>query len=141
MLAPATWEAAMRAMVLAMLVGLAWSTVAGAANCRKGIPCGNSCIAANRTCHLNRSAPPPATPKMQPRGSIAAPAAVAAPAAAVVQALPGAPAMWAASEADRIYFAPGCAAAQDLTPANKRFFPDEATAIAAGFRRSSVEGC
>jgi len=34
----------------------------GQRNCRKGLPCGNTCIAANRVCHVGTPATPPSTP-------------------------------------------------------------------------------
>jgi len=34
----------------------------GQKNCRKGIPCGNTCIAANKVCHVGTPANPPAAP-------------------------------------------------------------------------------
>lgn len=45
-------------------------------NCRKGIPCGNSCISPTKTCHINSAPPPAANPSTAP---VAAPAAVTPP--------------------------------------------------------------
>lgn len=41
--------------------------------------------------------------------------------------------LWPASESDRFYIAPDHPAAADLAPANRRYFPDESLAHAAGF--------
>ena len=47
-------------VTLAATLALACNSLA-AKNCRKGIPCGNSCIAANKVCHIG--APRTATPR------------------------------------------------------------------------------
>ena len=100
-------------------------------NCKKGKPCGNTCIAQNKTCRVG--APSAATPR---------PAAAPAPAA---QSLSGrsAPssAPWVASIADGVYFRRSCTPAQDLAPANRRYFATEQEAKDAGYRRSRSTGC
>ena len=53
------------ALTLAIASMISVVTPAIAANCKKGIPCGNSCISASKTCHKNGSsdlAPPRALP-------------------------------------------------------------------------------
>jgi hypothetical protein len=48
----------MRSIVIAAVAALAFATTASAApHCTKGVPCGDSCIAAGKVCHI---APPPA---------------------------------------------------------------------------------
>lgn len=44
---------ALRVLLLGLLVGLA--TEVTAKNCKKGKPCGNTCIAWNKTCHVGTS--------------------------------------------------------------------------------------
>lgn len=110
-----------RLIAAACLVAALSTEVLAAPNCKKGIPCGNTCIAANRTCRIE-SAPQPARPQ--------------APRAA-----PSGAALWIASEADRVYFAPGCPAAADISQENRRVFRDEQSAAAAGYRRSRMPGC
>lgn len=49
-------------ITLAAIAFSAWlSTAAAAPNCKKGIPCGNTCIAADRICHIKE------TPAQQPK--------------------------------------------------------------------------
>lgn len=148
------------AVWVGLVVGLAgWTSpttdAIAAPNCRKGIPCGNSCIAANRTCHRDSAPIPPArttpqvaptpaatpAPAVAPSAASAPPPVVPVPAPLPRQSPTGGITLWIASEADRIYFAPDCPAAADIAPANRRYFPDEETAEAAGFRRSSAPGC
>jgi hypothetical protein len=164
MAAPDREGIGMRAIVMlattfALAMGLE-APASAAPNCKKGKPCGNSCIAMNRTCHLDqapredeRSRRPPEAPttvqQLNPSGQPPAAPGVApatvAPAATPrpvpPSPAPGAAGLWMASEADRVYFAPGCPAAADIGPANRRYFPDEGAAQAAGFRRSSIPGC
>lgn len=39
--------------MIPILLLLFWTLVVEAKNCKKGIPCGNSCIAAWKTCHID----------------------------------------------------------------------------------------
>lgn len=141
----------------------AWAAMvsepAVAADCKKGIRCGNSCIAANRTCHID-------TPPVQPEKKTQAKPAVveqqipavqsnvepasaqssSTPAAAVpvppvAAELSSANTLWVASEPDRLYYLPGCTDAERVSALNRRFFPDELSAQRAGFRRSTAPGC
>lgn len=69
-----------RIALLAMLV-LCLTTAASsseAANCKKGIPCGNSCIAASKTCHKNAT-PSPVTPRTAPPATGDVPAQITCP--------------------------------------------------------------
>lgn len=93
--------------------------------CKKGKPCGNSCIAQSYTCHVGEPAETSPQPEAQP----------------LTTAAPAWDGDWVASLADSVYFKASCDAAQDLRPLNKRYFPTEAKAKAAGFRRSRVKGC
>jgi deoxyribonuclease I len=66
-------------MAVILTVCLALVTISGAAeaaNCKKGIPCGNSCISASKVCHI-----PPAG-----SGTAAAPKSGSAPASGDVPA-------------------------------------------------------
>ncbi len=51
-------------IAFAFLVGFAVAQETAAANCKKGIPCGNSCIAANKVCRIGSSS---ATSQPDPR--------------------------------------------------------------------------
>ncbi|TJY63274.1 SH3 domain-containing protein [Sinimarinibacterium sp. CAU 1509] len=47
-----------KALTVAVCIGSALlSSGAFAKNCKKGIPCGNTCIAANKTCHIGAGRP------------------------------------------------------------------------------------
>jgi hypothetical protein len=48
---------------------------------------------------------------------------------------------WVGSVADGVYFWGTCSAAQDLAPANRRYFASEAAAVAEGYRRSRTPQC
>jgi hypothetical protein len=106
-------------------------------NCKKGIPCGNSCIAANKTCRIGASGPSPSSSVASTSAAAAAP--VTAPAAPKPAAEPSPE--WVGSIADSVYFLASCAVAKDLARGNRRHFESEQEAQAAGFRRSSVAGC
>lgn len=150
------------AVWVGLAVGLAgWAIpatdAAAAPNCRKGIPCGNSCIAANRTCRKGSPSTAPAARPSQPKAtpSPASPRSTPPASSAAAQksaaATPGAPPgkqdskkgaeQWPASKADRVYFRAGCPASLDIAPTNRQVFASEQAAKAAGFRRSSAPGC
>lgn len=100
--------------------------------CTKGIPCGNSCIAAGKTC---RKAPapapsPPATPDARPAPSDSTPSGG-----------PVTSGPWVASRRGTTYYKAGCSGARDLAPANRIYFRTEADAQANGYRRSRQAGC
>lgn len=127
-------------------------------DCKKGKPCGNTCIPITSQCHIGsaipiyRSSTPPSSPPqpMQPlpaeesaksqghaQSGIASEPSIQLPASCG-----GDPTwQWVSSYADGIYFRAGCSAAQDLSPANRRYFPTEESAQAAGYRRSRTPGC
>lgn len=142
-------------IVVAMCLAVA-SPAWAAPRCKKGIPCGNTCISASRTCHIGREAPSTtkstdslSTPAVAPAESAASAAAAATAVAATAAAAPLAasalsssePDLWVGSIADTVYFRASCSAARDLAVANKRDFTSEAEAQQAGFRRSSTPGC
>jgi hypothetical protein len=120
-------------------------------NCRKGIPCGNTCISASKVCRIGsataRSAgeqptPPPARPSAAP-ASLAPTPQTPAPSRPEVESPTSTAAdyPWIGSFADGIYFRADCSAALDLAPTNRRYFASEAVAEGAGYRRSRVSGC
>src|SRR5438552_2947735 len=106
---------------LAVLVWLAFPSLAfGQKQCKKGIPCGRTCIAANKTCHVTSSAT-----------STTKPAADTATAASP----------WVASKIGKTYYKAGCAGANRLVAANRISFKSEADARLAGYHRSTQKGC
>jgi hypothetical protein len=142
----------MRLIIAAMVILILLSRSAGAQNCRKGIPCGHTCISASKVCHIGSSPAPvaqPAPPSSAPAISPPARSFVGAPASDTSRTTPapGEPATtageypWVGSFADGVYFQASCPLAQDLAPANRRFFRTHQDAEAAGFRRSRTPGC
>jgi len=130
----------MRTVILILIAvsGAMLSPYADAKNCKKGIPCGNTCIAANKVCRIGS---PSST--ADPSGRSVAPAQSAAQASAAGRARgqSSKSVPWVASLSDGVYFRGGCSAAIDLAPGNRRHFDTEAAAKSAGYRRSSVPGC
>jgi len=104
--------------LIALMAMLIPGILEGQKNCKKGKPCGNSCIAQDKVCHVG-------TPTSEP-STLSDPASTSD---------------WVWSIADRVYFKASCDAAKDLASDNRRSFSSEATAREAGFRRSRVEGC
>jgi len=96
-------------------------------NCRKGIPCGNTCIAANKVCHVGT----PSTPTTSP-------APASSDSAAVV---PKDGKAWVASSRGHTYYRRGCSTANRLSSANLIYFQTEEEAQRAGYNRSRSRGC
>lgn len=124
---PLTWGAAMGATHRALLTcaGLLLLLAAPATaqrNCKKGKPCGNTCIAVDKVCR------------------VAAPAPLATPAPSA-DPMPYRGGPFVGSIADQVYFLEGCSAAQDLAPTNRLKFLTAPDADRAGYRRSRVPGC
>src|SRR6185437_14450910 len=129
-----------------------------ARNCRKGIPCGGSCIAANKVCHIGT---PTATSTKSTAISITSQAS--SKSQAVGNANTSMPASttpagygtsvgsaqvsasgrqrWIGSISDHIYFREGCTAERELASSNRRIFRNEDEALLQGFEHSRVPGC
>src|SRR2546427_9390010 len=107
---------------------LAVSNAEGQKNCRKGIPCGNTCIAANKVCHVGT---PSTTPTVSPAPARNDTTAVA----------PKDGAAWVASSRGHTYYRRGCSTANRLSPTNLIYFRTEEEAQQAGYRRSTSRGC
>ncbi len=96
--------------------------------CVKGIPCGNTCIAANKTCRVGTpSSTPTTTQTQQQRPSTSVPSVEEAP--------------WVASSRGQVYYRRGCSGGNKLSPANLIYFKTEEQAQKAGYRRSTSRGC
>lgn len=108
-------------LLILALAACAAAPAAAQKNCKKGIPCGNTCISADKVCRIGGSS----------SSGTVAPRPLTAPAAAG----------FVGSKADKVYFAEGCSAALDLASGNRRRFTSAEEAERAGFRRSRVEGC
>jgi hypothetical protein len=110
------------------LLGLSLLAVASNAdaqkNCRKGIPCGNTCIAADKVCPIGTPSSPPSTSRSD--------------STAVTQKDSMA---WVASSRGHTYYRRGCTTAKRLSPANLIYFRTEQEAQRAGYQRSRSRGC
>jgi hypothetical protein len=126
--------------VIVLVLALTFAPLAAAQkNCKKGIPCGNSCISATKVCRIGSA---PSTPEPMPATS--AEASTARSFAAQISAGDSAPATefpWIGSFADGVYFQATCPAALDLAPTNRRYFRTHQDAEGAGYRRSRTTGC
>jgi len=116
-----------RSLLVFLLLSVPVGVATGQKNCRKGIRCGNSCIAANKTCRIGG----PATtkvPETQPDSA----------------AKPGTPALigdWVGSSIGSTYYRAGCSGARKLSPKNLIYFKTEEEAQKHGRRRSVQKGC
>jgi len=127
-------------VLLAILATVVCSEVAAAQrNCKKGIPCGNSCIAANRTC---RAGPPPkATPPAEPTKPTPSPAAqplIAAPAPATSAVNADTTLPWVASATGATYYASACSGATRVV-AGRLYFRSEENLKRLGMSRASAK--
>jgi hypothetical protein len=113
----------MRRVLVALLLVVAAAPLSAQKRCKKGIPCGNTCIAANKVCHVGT------------------PAATAAPAPATTPSPSTNDAPWVGSSRGRTYYRAGCAGAKKLAPQNLITFKSEAEAKRAGYVHSTQKGC
>ena len=113
-------------LVVFSLALLAAPSLLEAQVCRRGKPCGNTCIARNRTCRVgpgtaraaSPTTPPPQATASAPEGST-----------------------FVASSRGRVYYWIGCSAWRSLSPSNLRYFQTRAEAVAAGYRaRAGARG-
>ena len=56
----------LKKIIFVLAICLAFTSFSHAKNCRKGIPCGNSCISANKTCRIGSYAPAPVSTETKP---------------------------------------------------------------------------
>ena len=120
-------------MIIARLTLVALMMMAGPLaaqrNCKKGIPCGNSCISAGKVCHVGSSAPADSKPATL----------VAVPSVAVKDGS----APWVAFRDGSIYYrnAMGCEVARVPVKAERVYFRTEEDAKKAGLVASKEPGC
>lgn len=119
------------------VVAVALITVAAVAseaqpNCRKGKPCGNTCIAQNRTCRVGPPSPASTTPRAAP-----------SQANRLVSAEEATPLPWLAGSSTRTYYASACAGASRIPTADRTFFRLEEGLQRIGYTRAApdVEAC
>ena len=117
----------MKWRALAVLCAIAVSAPLHAQKaCKKGIPCGNTCIAANKVCHI-------ATPSTDTAKTPAKSDSSSASSATAGQ--------WVASKIGRTYYKAGCSGANKLKAGNVVTFATEQEAQKAGYTRSRAKGC
>lgn len=128
----------MRTAIVAALVGVALVAVPADAQrrCTKGIPCGNSCIAANKVCRIGTSPAPREHPA--PREPATSTQALIGQSAAVRDS---ALFEWVGSVDGSIYYRSTCVMATKLWPQERVYFRNESEAVGKGYRRSRVQGC
>lgn len=108
-------------------------------NCRKGIPCGRSCISASKICRIGSPTAEP-VPRYDPppsaRPTYVAPEAVtpATPVAVSPRLDP-----WTGQAHGRVYYRASCQAAKELP--EPIYFRTAADAEQLGYRRSQVPTC
>lgn len=110
--------------------------------CKTGCPCGNACISCSKTCRTNPGTAAKSTPTAPPKP---APAAASAPAAAALKAVatpatPGA-AIWSGSQANALFFLPGCPLSKALLPMDRVTVQDSSELVAKGWKRLVAIGC
>ena len=114
----------MRRLFCLLLLAAAPSIAQAQKNCKKGIPCGNSCIAANKTCRVG-------TPSTQPSAASRADSSAAVTSTGE----------WVGSSRGHTYYRAGCSGANKLAKGNLIYFKSEADAKKAGYTHSVSRGC
>src|SRR5438477_10345888 len=99
---------------------LAPSNAEGQKNCRKGIPCGNTCIAANKVCHVGTPSTPPTTSSTPARSD----STTVAPTTNTACVAPS---------RGHTYYRHGCTTATRLSPATFIYFGTEEDASRARY--------
>lgn len=127
-------------VTVALLLTLA-ATAEAQRVCKKGIPCGGSCISATKTCRVGTTTadttsrrPQPTSPEDQ---------------AALVRRLTGDTGAktsfelgpFVGSVDGNVYYSAGCTTAWKLTPEERLYFKSEQDAVAQGYHRSRAKGC
>lgn len=116
-----------RALLLLSMLFFVVPVASAQKRCKKGIPCGNTCISAAKTCRIGTPTPAPQIEQRRIVPSTDQAADSAAP--------------WVASSRGKTYYMAGCAGAKQLAPATRIGFKSEEDAKKAGYRRSTQKGC
>lgn len=112
------------AIISAVLLVACAADAAAQKRCTKGIPCGNSCIAANKTCRVGSPARPSSSQ----------------PSSATTAAVPPGTQFVASSRGTTYYYV-GCNGWKSLAPANRIYFKNVEEARAKGLKPSTQAGC
>lgn len=123
----------MRSLVVALAALMLLSSAAlGQPNCRKGKPCGNTCIAQNRTCRVGPPSPASTTPRAAP-----------SQANRLLSAEEATPLPWLAVSSTRTYYASACSGAARIPVSDRTLFRLEEGLQRIGYTRAApdVEAC
>ena len=154
---PLTPEISVRTMILVIcLMLLGTTSLEAQRNCVKGKPCGNSCIAASKTCRIGTPSSTPTTSTPQRTAarlradSVAASERTRAALAAMKNSVDSAKrqpildptqSAFVGDASRKIFFRRGCAAASRIAEDNSVVFVSEDDAKVAGYARSGAAGC
>jgi hypothetical protein len=125
----------MKLMLCAVFASaLALESLDAQPRCKKGIPCGNSCISATKVCRIGSADPPPPPPPSSPILPMISPRSL-------YDSSTQPQSMWVGSVDGEVYYYAGCPTAAKLTPDERIYFKSEEQARAARYRRSRAKGC
>jgi hypothetical protein len=120
--------------VLAILAGALAPGVAESKNCRKGKPCGNSCIARSKTCRIG-------TPSQRAPSPAAYAGERSAPPPRPSAAGTAEPVVWIGLRANRHAYRADCPMLRDFDADQRVYFDTRAAALAAGYSVAAGNGC
>jgi hypothetical protein len=114
--------------------------------CTKGIPCGNTCISASKTCRIGTGTATREPPYTPPPPAVTARPEPTEPSGQVPRLTSASerdPRAWVAVEGATIYYPNQytCEPSRTLTVSGRVYFRTEAEAQRAGYRRSEERGC
>lgn len=111
--------------------------------CKKGCPCGNSCISCSKTCRI--ASPPPSKPTPAPaavsKPATPLPVPTTAPSVSGLTSAPPSSAAWIGSSANRLFFLSTCVLAPHVPTADRIEVRDTTALSSVGFRRLILPGC
>ena len=125
-----------------VVLAVAPSGTAQAQNCKKGIRCGHTCIAATRTCHITSSPDQPSTPasSLAPSTNSRSPAAESYAASAATEP-PASTHPYVALTRGSFYYRRSCDAAKELPKGQLVYFRSADEAENSGRLASRVRDC
>lgn len=133
----------LRGVILAAMGVLLCAPLHAQRNCRTGIPCGNSCIAATKTCRIGGAAAPRSeSPSSSVAPSNVTPPALGSRAQLEAGAIPPASTHpWVALRGGTFFYRRSCRAARELPRQELVYFKSETEAVDSGRLPSEVAGC
>lgn len=135
----------LRFLLVLVAIALSASTLEAQRRCVKGKPCGNSCIARNKTCRVG--APKPADPSPSksrtdstPSSSRPVISAVPMPKDSTAVINPDS-ALFVGDATRKVFYKRGCTLALQVKEQDLVIFINEEGAKRAGYARSGARGC